>query len=195
MKIQIPKYEATFEGHLKAVFSNDMLWDWRTTIPKEEKEQLFISIRIMEGRKEITRNPEAYSSSIREMLRFIRNIIVHRTDHKFKTLDKVYNKIDNWLPGLLQSWRATEAKIYNIDTSRRNGNATNILVDLKEQWHQLKGAKEEKINIFSNYYSRLLWFPKYKHIKAVKNMIKKHKINTYKNEIPRIKKQRLVTAI
>ena len=76
-KIQIPKYEAMFEGHLKAVFSNDMLWDWRTAIPKEEKEQLFVSVRIMEGRKEVTKNPEAYSSSIREMLRFVRNIIVH----------------------------------------------------------------------------------------------------------------------
>ena len=54
----------------------------------------------MDGRKEITRNPEAYSQSNREMLRFIRNIIAYRTDHKFKTLDDIYNKINSWLPGL-----------------------------------------------------------------------------------------------
>ena len=74
-KLQIPKYEATFEEFLKEVFSNDMLWDWRSVIPKEEREQLFVSVRIMDGRKEITRNPEAYSQSNREMLRFVRNII------------------------------------------------------------------------------------------------------------------------
>ena len=77
------------------------------------------------------------------------------------------------------------SKIYNIDTSRRNGNATDILIDLKEQWHQLKRAKEEKINIFSNYYSRPFWFSKYKYNEIIKHMIEKHKINTYKNEIPR----------
>ena len=77
------------------------------------------------------------------MLRFIRNIIAHQTDHKFKTLDDVYNKIDSWLLGLFQSWRAAKVTIYNINTSRRNGNATDILIDLKEQWHQLKKRKEE----------------------------------------------------
>ena len=111
-----------------------MLWNWRSAIPKEEREQLFVSIWIMDGRKEITRNPEAYSQSNREMLRFVRNIIIaHRTDHKFKTLDDVYNKIDSWLPGLFQSWGAAKVIIYNIDTTRRNGNATDILIDLKEQ--------------------------------------------------------------
>ena len=53
--------------------------------------------------KEITRNLEAYSQSNKEMLRFVKNIIAHRTDHKFKTLDDVYNKINSWLPGLFQS--------------------------------------------------------------------------------------------
>ena len=71
-------------------------------IPKEEREQLFVSVRIMDGRKEITKNLEAYSQSNREMLRFVRNIVAHQTDHKFKTLDNVYNKIDSWLPGLFQ---------------------------------------------------------------------------------------------
>ena len=85
MKLQIPKYEATFKQFLKEVFSSDMLWDWRIVIPKEEKKQLFVSVWIMDRRKEITRNPEAYSQSNREMLRFIRNIIAHQTDHKFKT--------------------------------------------------------------------------------------------------------------
>ena len=61
MKLQIPKYKATFEKFLKEVFSNNMLWDWRSAIPKEEREQLFVSVRIMDGRKEITRNLEAYS--------------------------------------------------------------------------------------------------------------------------------------
>ena len=37
MKLQIPKYKATFEKFLKEVFSNDMLWDWRIVIPKEER--------------------------------------------------------------------------------------------------------------------------------------------------------------
>ena len=157
-KLQIPKYEATFE-EFHEVFSNNMLWEWRITIPKEERKQFFVSVQIMDGRKEITRNPEAYSQSNREMLRFIRNIIAHWIDHKFKTLDDVYNKIDidSWLPGLFQSWGAAEVTIYNINTSRRNGNATDILIDLKEQWHQLKKRKEEKINIFSNYYSRPFW--------------------------------------
>ena len=133
MKLQIPKYEMTFEEVVREVFSSNMLWNWRNVIPKEEREQLFVFVRIIEGRKEITRNPEAYSSSNKEMLRFVRNIIAHQTDHKFKTLDEVYNKINSWLPGFLQSWGATEAKIYNIDTSRRNGNTTDILIDLKEQ--------------------------------------------------------------
>ena len=88
----------------------------------------------MDRRKEITRNLEVYSQSNRKMLRFIRNIIAHQTDHKFKTLDNVYNKID-WLPGLFQSWGAAKATIYNINISRRNGNATDILIDLKEQWY------------------------------------------------------------
>ena len=162
-----------------------MLWDWRIAIPKEERKQLFVSVWIMDRRKEITRNLEAYSQSNRKMLRFIRNIIAHQTDHKFKMLDDVYNKIDSWLPGLFQSWGAAKATIYNIDTSRRNGNTTNILIDLKEQWHQLKKRKEEKINIFSNYYSRPFWPLKYEYNKIIKHMIRKHQIKTYKSEIPR----------
>ena len=97
----------------------------------------------MDGRKEITRNLEAYSQSNREMLRFIRNIIAHQTDHKFKTLDDVYNKINSWLPGLFQSWGAAEVTIYNIDTSRRNENATNILIDLKEHTNSKKERKKK----------------------------------------------------
>ena len=89
----------------------------------------------MDGRKEITRNLEAYSQSNRKMLRFVRNIIAHQTNHKFKTLDEVYNKINSWLPGLFQSWGATKATIYSIDISRRTGSTTDILIDLKEQWH------------------------------------------------------------
>ena len=34
-------------------------------------------------------------------------------------------------------------------------------IDLKEQWYQLKKIKEEKINIFPNYYSRPFWPLKY----------------------------------
>ena len=44
MKLQIPKYEATFEEFLKEVFSNNMLWNWRIVIPKEKREQLFVSV-------------------------------------------------------------------------------------------------------------------------------------------------------
>ena len=88
-------------------------------------------------------------------------------------------------PGLFQSWGAAKAIIYNINTTRRNGNATDILIDLKEQWYQLKKIKEEKINIFSNYYSGPFWPLKYEYNKIIKHMIRKHQINTYKSKIPR----------
>ena len=48
------------------------------------------------------RNPEVYNSLRKDMLRFARNIIIYQIDHKIRTLDKVYNKIDKSLPGLFQ---------------------------------------------------------------------------------------------
>ena len=97
----------------------------------------------------------------------------------------MHNKIDSWLPGLFQSWGAAKATYYNINISRRTESATDILIDLKEQWYQLKKIKEEKINIFSNYYSRPFWPLKYEYNKIIKHMIKKRQIKTYKSEIPR----------
>ena len=118
------------------------------------------------------------------MLRFVRNIITHQTDHKFKTLDEVYNKIDKWLPGLFQSWKATKVTIYKINTSKRTGSVVDILINLKEQWNQLKKLKEDQINLFSNYYSKSFHPSHYTHNKVAKYSIKEYQININKNKIP-----------
>ena len=142
VKFQTPKYETTFNKLLLEVFTMEATWDWRTAIPKEEKEELFVLVRIADGRKEIAKNPEAYGNSNRELLWFICNVITHWTDHKFKTLDEVYEKINSWLPGLFQSWGTTEATIMGINSTTRNGFASDVLVDLKKQWEELKKKRD-----------------------------------------------------
>ncbi len=159
VKFQIPKYESTFDKLLSEVFTMEATWDWRTAIPKEEKEELFVSVRIADGRKEMTKNPEAYGNSNRELLRFVRNVIAHRADHKFKTLDEVYEKINSWLPGLFQSWGTTEATILGINSTTRNGFASDVLVDLKKQWGELKEKRDElRIKASLLEYSMNLYF-------------------------------------